>query len=95
MASGEPVPSTPVVPYYLRSTSAPEQNFTFNTELLRPGWQPPPATTWFTSTSTPSALSPDLLRLEQIGEADGLRGRIVRAFFRLLEFWPTTRIERS
>jgi hypothetical protein len=29
-------------------------------------------------------ICPDLLRLEQLGEADGLRGRIVRAFFWLL-----------
>jgi hypothetical protein len=28
---------------------------------------------------------PDLLRLEQIGEADRLRGRIVRLFFKILD----------
>jgi hypothetical protein len=31
---------------------------------------------------------PDLLRYEQIGEADNLRGRIVRGFFWLMRFWP-------
>jgi hypothetical protein len=30
-------------------------------------------------------LCPDLLRLEQIGVADGWRGRVVRAFFWLLD----------
>lgn len=39
-------------------------------------------------TGTPSALCPDLLRYEQIGEADGLRGRVVRAFFWLMRWWP-------
>jgi hypothetical protein len=34
-------------------------------------------------------LCPDLLRYEQIGAADGLRGRVVRAFFWLLRAWPT------
>lgn len=32
---------------------------------------------------------PDLLRYEQIGEADTWRGRVVRAFFWLLRWWPT------
>jgi hypothetical protein len=31
---------------------------------------------------------PDLLRYEQIGAADRLRGRVVRAFFWLLRVWP-------
>lgn len=39
-------------------------------------------------TATPRALCPDLLRYEQIGEADGWRGRIVRAFFWVLRAWP-------
>jgi hypothetical protein len=30
-------------------------------------------------------ICPDLLRLEQIGAADNFRGRVVRAFFRLLD----------
>lgn len=34
------------------------------------------------------ALCPDLLRLSQLGPADGLRGRVVRGFFRLLEWRP-------
>jgi hypothetical protein len=36
-------------------------------------------------TFTHTALCPDLLRLSQIGEADNFRGRVVRAFFRLLD----------
>lgn len=34
-------------------------------------------------------LCPDLLRYEQIGAADTLRGRVVRTFFFLLRSWPT------
>lgn len=41
--------------------------------------------------SNPSALCPDLLRYEQIGEADTFRGRVVRAFFWLLRTWPAGR----
>jgi hypothetical protein len=33
-------------------------------------------------------LCPDLLRYELLGEADGWRGRAVRAFFWLLRVWP-------
>jgi hypothetical protein len=40
-------------------------------------------------TWNPTALCPDLLRYEQIGEADNLRGRVVRAFFWLMRAWPT------
>lgn len=36
----------------------------------------------------PSALCPDRLRYEQLGEAELWRGRIVRAFFWLLRAWP-------
>lgn len=43
-----------------------------------------------TGSATPSALCPDLLRYEQLGEADGQRGRVVRAFFWLLRYWPPT-----
>lgn len=32
-----------------------------------------------------SVLCPDLLRLEDIGEADAWRGKLVRAFFRVLK----------
>jgi hypothetical protein len=39
-------------------------------------------------TTVPAALCPDLLRYEQIGEADNLRGRVVRAFFWLMRVWP-------
>jgi hypothetical protein len=37
---------------------------------------------------TPDCLCPDLLRHGQLGEADGWRGRVVRAFFWLLRAWP-------
>ena len=37
---------------------------------------------------TPDHLCPDLLRWENIGAADGWRGRVVRAFFWLLRAWP-------
>lgn len=43
------------------------------------------------STATQTAICPDLLRYEQIGEADGLRGRVVRAFFWVLRAWPPPR----
>jgi hypothetical protein len=39
-------------------------------------------------TSNPQYLCPDLLRYEQIGEADGWRGRVVRAFFWAMRIWP-------
>jgi len=39
---------------------------------------------------TPDHLCPDLLRYENIGSADGPRGRVVRAFFWLLRLWPPT-----
>jgi hypothetical protein len=38
---------------------------------------------------TSEHLCPDLLRYEQIGEADGWRGRTVRGFFWLMRAWPT------
>lgn len=38
---------------------------------------------------TPDHLCPDLLRLSSIGAADGMRGRVVRAFFWLMRLWPT------
>jgi hypothetical protein len=37
---------------------------------------------------TPDNLCPDMLRYENIGAADGWRGRAVRAFFWLLRAWP-------
>ena len=46
---------------------------------------------WITpslGSSTQTALCPDLLRYEQIGEADGWRGRVVRGFFWILRLWP-------
>lgn len=38
-----------------------------------------------TYTMNNSALCPDLLRLEDIGVADGWRGKVVRGFFKLLK----------
>ncbi len=43
---------------------------------------------WPTCSANVTAICPDLLRYEQIGEADGLRGRVVRLFFLLMRFWP-------
>ena len=40
--------------------------------------------TQMTCTGTSSALCPDLLNLRDIGEADGWRGHVVRAFFHVL-----------
>lgn len=37
---------------------------------------------------TAEHLCPDLLRYEQIGAADNLRGRVVRAFFWVMRVWP-------
>lgn len=42
--------------------------------------------TW---TSGGESLCPDLLRYEQIGAADGWRGRVVRGFFWLMQLWRT------
>ncbi len=36
---------------------------------------------------TPGHLCPDLLRYENIGAADSLRGRAVRAFFWIMRAW--------
>lgn len=41
-----------------------------------------------TTSSSGPYICPDLLRLSQLGEADGWRGRAVRGFFRLLR-WVT------
>lgn len=38
-----------------------------------------------TTTGNATVLCPDLLRLENLGEADGWRGRLVRGFFRALK----------
>ena len=40
-----------------------------------------------TYTSAPYWICPDLLRYEDIGAADNLRGRVVRAFFWLMRWW--------
>ena len=56
-------------------------------------WWPDPGVTirwsesFWRSSANPSALCPDL-RYEQIGAADNLRGRVVRAFFWLMRAWP-------
>ena len=41
------------------------------------------------TTSSVESLCPDLLRYEQIGAADGWRGRVVRAFFFVMRAGPT------
>ena len=41
------------------------------------------------NTAMQTSLCPDLLRYEQIGAADGWRGRVVRGFFWLMRWWPT------
>lgn len=50
-------------------------------------------TSEFTSGSTHRwvtiPMCPDLLRYDQLGEADNLRGRVVRGFFWLMRIWPT------
>ena len=43
---------------------------------------------------TPDHLCPDLLRWENIGAADGFRGRVVRMFFWLMRAWPPGRPRR-
>ena len=40
----------------------------------------------------PELLYPDLLSLDDIGEADTLRGEVVRGFFWLMRFWPKPRV---
>jgi hypothetical protein len=45
-------------------------------------------TSTHTVTSAAQYLCPDLLRYEQIGAADNLRGRVVRLFFLCLRVWP-------
>jgi hypothetical protein len=44
---------------------------------------------------TPDCLCPDLLRLANIGAADGWRGRVVRLFFVLMQAWPPRRPTRA
>ena len=40
-------------------------------------------------TGSNARVCPDLLRYEQIGVADNMRGHVVRAFFWLMRAWPT------
>ncbi len=40
-------------------------------------------------TGVTAALCPDLLTLSDIGVADNLRGRVVRAFFWVMRLWKT------
>ena len=46
-----------------------------------------PSSISFGTITTPEHLCPDLLRYENIGVADGLRGRVVRAFFWAMQAW--------
>jgi len=45
-------------------------------------------TEWVTVTGSSTAICPDLLSLRDIGVADNWRGRVIRAFFKLMEYWP-------
>jgi hypothetical protein len=38
-------------------------------------------------TSTVRAICPDLLTIHDLGVADDLRGRVVRAFFHIMRLW--------
>lgn len=44
-----------------------------------------PGPSW---TGTGNAICPDLLTIHQLGVADNFRGRVVRGFFRVLEWLP-------
>lgn len=44
-----------------------------------------PTSAPFTFTGLNNPLCPDLLRIDQIGAADGWRGKVVRGFFRVLK----------
>ena len=48
-----------------------------------------------TSNSYMMYVCPDLLRYEQIGAADNLRGRVVRAFFFVMRLWPPKNLSTS
>lgn len=47
--------------------------------------------TQFTVTSACVAICPDLLTIDAIGEADSLRGRVIRWFLTAMQLWPTKR----
>lgn len=53
----------------------------WTTGLFRPGAESQ-------ATGAPTALCPDLLCYEQIGAADGWRGRVIRGVFWVLQLWP-------
>lgn len=53
-----------------------DDNVTLHLDVAGPAFR--------TLTGQSFVLCPDLLSIEQIGEADGWRGRIVRGFFRVL-----------
>ena len=52
------------------------------------GVQSPPPTTYSSVRLIGVPICPDLLRYSQLGAADNSRGRVVRAFFYLMRFWP-------
>lgn len=60
---------------------------------MSPDWIPP-TVTWGAHTGTPlkfmppGHFCPDVVGIEDFGPADHLRGRVVRAFFRLMARWP-------
>jgi hypothetical protein len=43
--------------------------------------------TYTITTGLPQVVCPDLLTIDRIGEADGLRGKVVRGFFWALRWW--------
>ena len=54
-------------------------------------YAPPESWSYTVQTTHPQWLCPDLLRYEQIGGADDLRGRVVRGFFWIMRAWPPAR----
>lgn len=57
-------------------------------EIEHPQLRAPRAVIVCVTAANPVYLCPDLLRYEQIGAADNLRGRVVRLFFWLMRWWP-------
>lgn len=94
------IPSGVVLPPHVVihvSTTTPLHSLTLGPVVYREdptasvGWkasQMRNAWTTIDASASLSALSPDGLRYEQMGEAAGWRGRVVRAFFWCLRAWP-------
>lgn len=56
------------------------------TVLGRGGWGEAEYSTGVKLVSTP--ICPDLLEHRDLGEADCMRGRVIRGFFWLMRWWP-------